>query len=49
MKQSRVLHVMLLQFDVETVEAETDGNDLMDDEVFDQLQHEITNGGGDCQ
>jgi hypothetical protein len=29
---------MLLQFDVETVEAETDGNDLMDDEVFDQLQ-----------
>ena len=33
---------MLLQLDVETVEAETDGNDLMDDEVFDQLQNETT-------
>lgn len=40
---------MLLQTDVETVEAKTDGNDLMDDEVFDQLQNEITNEGGDCR
>ena len=24
-------------------------NDLMDDEVFDQLQNEITNEGGDCR
>ena len=41
---------MVLQFDVETVEAKADGNDLMDDEVFDQLQNEIRNeGSGDCR